>query len=238
MKIQLVQISTAALVMLMTLEYSHAALVSDDFESGDLNNWVIGGRQMGTHTANVVTCDTGSQCGHLYQSGSFTEINMSQTFLFDPTDTFNFDMKVNVGTTTPPASNYYGISGVSFSFLDADDSMLGSVWYLASTTDYPFTNWVDSTRSVNEITENVWHHFDLDTSSILSQISIDQSEIASTQVLFETYSSTWPYPTVTAELWVDNVNTSVVPIPAAGWLFFSGLLGLLGLRRRIITPRA
>jgi len=32
------------------------------------------------------------------------------------------------------------------------------------------------------------------------------------------------------ELWIDNVNT--VPVPAAAWLFGSGLVGLIGIGRR------
>jgi hypothetical protein len=32
--------------------------------------------------------------------------------------------------------------------------------------------------------------------------------------------------------YIDNVNVSVVPIPAAMWLFGSGLIGLVGLARR------
>lgn len=222
----------STVVFLVTSSISQAALVSDNFESGNLDNWLIEGRQLGTHTANVITCDTGSLCGHLYQSGSFTEININQYLGYDPNETFSFDMKVDVSSTTPPAPNFYGISGVGFSFLDQNDDVLGSVWYLASTTNYPTTNWVSPTTSVNIISENTWHHFDLDIAILLSQINIDESLIATTQMKFNVYSSTWPSPTVTAELWVDNVNSSPVPVPAALWLLGSGLISLIGMARR------
>lgn len=226
-------VALIVVVSLFTIAHASASTVFyDDFENGNLDNWIIGGRQLGTHTANVVTSDTGSLSGHLYQGGAFTEITMSRNFSFDPNDTFYFDMKVNVGSTPPPASNYYGISGVAFSFLDQNDSTLGSVWYLASTTNYPSNNWVSPSRSVNVISENVWYNFELDTLSLLSQISLDQAEITKTQMTFETYSSTWPSPTVTAELWVDNVSNSPVPIPGAVWLLGSGLAGLVGTRIR------
>lgn len=227
-----VAITSVAVVLLVIAEASQSALVSDDFENGNLNNWIVGGRQLGTHTANVIACDTGSLCGHLYQSGSFTEINLNQYLSFDSSEKFYFDLKVNVSSTPPPASNFYGISGVGFSFLDQNDAALGSVWYLASTTNYPITNWVSPTTNVNVISENIWHHFELDASSLLSQITIDQSQIAKTQMQFNVYSSTWPSPTVTAELWVDNVSNSLVPIPGAVWLFCSGLIGLIGIGRR------
>ena len=145
-------------------------------------------------------------CGHLSQNGSFTEITMGRYFSFNPNDTFFFDIKVDVSSTSPPAANYYGISGVAFNFLDSNDEILGTVWYLAATTNYPTTNWVSASRAVNLITENVWQEFELNTESLLSQITINQAEIAKTQMLFETYSSTWPNPIVGAELWVDNVN--------------------------------
>lgn len=207
---------------------------TDDFESGNLDNWTIGGRQLGTHTANVILSDNGTLAGHLYQSGSFTEITMSRIFDFDPATIFDFDMKVNVASQSPPSSAYYGMSGVAISFLDASDAVLGSVWYLAATTNYPFTNWVNSATAVNAVSTNAWHNLSLSTGDLLAQILIDETQIAKTRMLFETYSSTWPYPTVTAELWVDNVNT--VPLPAAAWLLACGLLTLLGFGGRKI-PR-
>lgn len=223
---------TIVMFMMVCSGFSHAALI-DDFESGNLDGWTIGGRQLGTHTANVVSCGTGTSCGHLYQSNSFTEINMYQDFSFNLDDTYNFDLYVDVNSTQPPAYNYYGMSGVSFGFLDAANNSLGSVWYLASTTNYPSINWVNSTRSVNVISENVWHKFELDASSLLSQISIDETQVASTRMLFQTYSSTWPSPRVSAELYVDNINTSSVPVPGSILLMFSGLLGMCAFRSRI-----
>ena len=34
------------------------------------------------------------------------------------------------------------------------------------------------------------------------------------------------------EVWFDNVSVSAVPVPAAVWLFGSGLIGLAGFARR------
>jgi hypothetical protein len=211
---------------------SAATIFTDDFESGNLDNWTIGGRQSGIHTANVVVADTGSLAGHLYQNGSFTEITMSRDFTYDPIDTFSLDLKVDVSSQPPPSSNYYGISGVAFHFLDSSDTILGSVWYLASTTDYPLNNWVNPARNVNMLSENVWHQLVFDIPGLLSQISINESDISKTQMMFETYSSTWPYPRVSAELWVDNVSVPAVPLPGAIWLFGFGLIGLIGIARR------
>lgn len=229
---QRIQGLMGAILLVGACTMSQAALI-DDFESGNLDSWTIGGRQLGTHTANVVNCGTGSLCGHLYQSNSFTEINMYQEFSFNSSDTYNFDLYVDVNSTQPPAYNYYGMAGVNFRFFDADENSLGSVWYLASTTNYPSVNWVNSTRSVNVISENVWHSFELDASDLLSQITIDETQVVSTRMLFNTYSSTWPWPYVSAELYVDNISTSSsVPEPTSIFLFAAGLAGLGMVRRK------
>lgn len=223
------------ILTLFTISYAPssygATLFTDDFESGNLDNWVIGGRQLGTNIANVVPCGTGSLGGHLFHS-SFTEISLYREFEFDPGDTFYFDLEVDVNSSPPPAPNYYGSAGVNFSFLDSSDTSLGSVWYVAATTNYPFTNWASSTTGVNQISENLMQHYEIDVSDMLSQIDIDQNQIAEIRMVMNTYSSTYPYPYVSAELWIDNVST--VPIPGAVWLLGSGLIGLVGFRKKLI----
>jgi len=204
---------------------------TDDFESGNLNNWTIGGRQLyGTNIANVVNCGTGSMCGHLFHD-SFTEINMYRDFLYDPNDsgTFYFDLEVDVYSQAPPAANYYGMAGVVFSFLDTSGSALGDVRYVAATTNYPFTLGT-ATSSVNQISENVMEHYELNVSDMLSQISIDETQVTDIRMLMVTYSSTAPYPYVSTELWIDNVSTTVVPEPISSTLFIVGG-ATLGFRR-------
>ena len=183
---------------------------TDDFESGNLDNWTIGGRQLaGTNIANVVNCGTGSLCGHLFHT-SFTEITMYRNFEYDSSNsgTFYFDLQVDVNSQPAPDA-YYGMSGARFYFLDSDGNELGSVWYVAATTNFPFTLGT-ATRSVNQISENVMEHYAIDVSDMLSQITIDESQITDIQMELITYSSTYPYPSVSAELWIDNVSTEPI----------------------------
>ena len=185
---------------------AHAQIFTDDFETGTLDNWVIGGRQAeGTNIADVVTRH-GSLMGHLYKY-SFTEINFSRQFDYQPALRFNFDLEVTAWSDPPPADNYYGSSEVRFSFYDSSEALLGFVRYATATTPYIFYIYQsDPTRHAIEIPADLLQHFSLDVNEILSHIDIDETEIATVSMLFNTYSSTRPYPAVTAELWVDNVS--------------------------------
>jgi hypothetical protein len=133
---------------------------------------------------------------------------MYRNFEYDSSNsgTFYFDLQVDVNSQPAPADAYYGMSGVRFSFLDSGGNTLGSVWYVSATTNHPFTLGT-ATRSVNQISENVMEHYAIDVLDMLSQITIDESQIADIQMQLITYSSTYPYPFVSAELWIDNVST-------------------------------
>ena len=105
-------------------------------------------------------------------------------------------------------SNYYGKSGVGFSFFNSEGDSIGSVSYLAA-TQHPIHLTVcpgDSARTAVQITQSTNQHYSIRVSDLLSMIDIDENEIAMIAMTFTTYSSTYPYPSVTAELWVDNVN--------------------------------
>lgn len=191
---------------------------SDDFESG-LSNWTIGGRQLeGTNIADTVQRN-GSTVGHLFKF-SFTEITLERTFDFDATEVFNFEMEVAVSSTTPPAPEFYGQSGVRIFFLDSAGETLGGVEYGAATTNFIFDLFdSDPTRQVNEVAAGIFASYSLSTMELLSQITIDESEIVETLIQFRTYSSTRPNPSVTAELWVDNFNA----VPEPSTVIFLGI---------------
>lgn len=217
--------SLAGIGAALLLPNSSSALTvfSDDFESG-LGNWTVGGRQAeGINIADTVQRH-GSSVGHLYKF-SFTEITLDRTFDFDPAERFFFDMEVAVSSTPPPAPNYYGSAGVDFDFRNSLGQSLGRVLYMAATTSFIYTNFLsDPTTNVNQITAGSFDSYAFLTSDLLSQISIDEGQIAQTLVRFSTYSSTRPAPTVTAELWVDNFST--VPEPSTALLISLGLVAL------------
>lgn len=188
------------------------ALFYDDFENADcLNKWTVGGRQQ--EGTNIADCEirNESTMGHLFKY-SFTEINFTPAvgaFEFSENLNFEFDMEVRVSSSGSAPSNYYGKSGAEFRFYDSEDNLLGIVSYIAATTQYPFDHdAADPTRASIELTQNNITKLSLSVEDILSNIVIDETQIAVVGMTFNTYSSTRPIPYVEAELWIDNVIVS------------------------------
>jgi|GEM_PF-4274427 len=221
----------AGIVMVGFAVAANASTVfSDNFESGNLNNWTVGGRQEGTNVANVVSYN-GSLSAHLYHEG-FTEIALFRHFPYDPNYALQFDMAVNATSESPPGDTYYGRSGVYVHFRDTSNQALGYAYYGAATTNFIFDRAAgDPTTYFVRVSPNEMDHYVLKLSDLLSQINIDTAKIDNIDMEFETYSSTWPYPTVTAELWTDNVKYRTVPEPSSFALLALG--GLAALQRKM-----
>jgi len=191
-------------------------LFSDDFDrGGGLSGWIVGGRRLeGTNTADVVQRN-GSNQGHLFKF-SFTEIELTPgtaPFPFSPNLTFDFDLEVRTSSTGGVPSNYYGMAGARFEFLDAAGTRLGFVAYLSATTSFPYTFYAgDPTVSLTTVTEGSQTRISVSGQTLLSRLMIDATQVASVNLEFFAYSSTRPIPYVEAEVWIDNVR---VWLPAA-----------------------
>jgi len=104
------------------------------------------------------------------------------------------------------------------------------VGYITATTSYPCNSVKsDPLHHYNQVPGGQLVTYDLSVQDLLAQIAVNETDIDYVLMQFECYSSTQPYPYVSAELWVDNVN---VPEPATLFLLASGSLGLLKYRRR------
>ena len=211
---------------------ANAVLIfEDDFESGNLDKWTIGGRQLaGANIADTVT-RYGSTMGHLYKT-SFTEITLENSFVYDPLMNIMLNLEVTSNGTTG-ASNFYAYSGVDFNFLDSTGTRIGRVWYGTASTNYLSSLAAnDPTWLFNEVTEGTLLNLDLAISDMLSSIAIDTNLISTVNMRLRTYTSY--YGTASAELWVDNVcidqgdicRVISVPEPSALTLIFIALAGI------------
>ncbi len=177
------------------------ATFSDDFESGNLDQWTVGGRQQGVNLSEVISVD-GSLVAHLHHE-DFTEITLENEFTYSEDMTFNFDMDVAVASDADNQSTFYATAGVQFRFLDASDEIVGWVSYAEYTSELYPDNGNTASTHVNEITLDGMQSYSISMSSLLSQITL--TGIPTTLVLrFSGYTTGWPY-NMSGDVWLDNV---------------------------------
>ena len=207
---------------------SHAAFI-DDFETGTLDKWTLGGRLQWSWTANVVNRH-GSQMGHLAKDG-FTEVGLSNLFDYSSVQSFRFDMEVrSYGGGGGLGDAFYGYGGAQFNFIDSGGNQLGRVFYADASTNFlSDLASTDNSFAYNAVTPNVLLSYSLTMDDLTSQLAIPLEDIASVRLIYRAYASGLSSG-MGGEVWFDNVE--VVPVPAAAWLFGSGLLGLVGIARR------
>jgi len=233
-------LSSLALVGTLTLATSvNAATVPffDDFEDGNFTAnpaWTPKPNPIpaGPSFANVVYVaspdGTDSQMAHIYQSGT-GELSLSQVFNYDANYLLSFDMRA-LSTVLQPQNigvpDLYSESGVRLSFLDGSSGVLGT---------YTISN--NSDPSVVDSGGVTMHYID-DINATLTHYSgtfgsyaamTGATGIASLKLEFFATGNSSGIGDSTAQVWFDNV---AVPVPAAVWLFGSGLIGLIGVARR------
>lgn len=228
---------TIPAIVLFAISMNAEAAFIDDFESGTLANWTVGGRQLaGTNIADVES-HNGSLMGHVYKN-SFTETVFSRTFSYDPTMSFSFDMQASSFGGFGATSNYYGLAGSAIQFLDSSANSLGYVYYASATSNYLDTLLdSDPTTNYNAVTPGVMQHLSFSIADVLAQVTLPQNQVSSVVLSFRGYSSY--YGSAGGEVWVDNVSSPAdaslslpVPLPGTPPLIAVGLvyLGFLGWR--------
>lgn len=204
---------TTYLLIVLTLALSANAgtvLFSDDFESGNLDKWTIGGRQEGTNLAEV-TSGASSLVAHLYQAG-FSEITIEKKFDYDSGLNFAFDMDVDIQSSASSTSSHYAGGWAEFTFCNESEEAIGQVRYLSSTSSWPF----------DAYNPNPWHHsfsipeetglvsYDLNVLDLLSNITLDMGALSSVKVIFRAYTSSNNY-SMSTNTYVDNVVVTPEP---------------------------
>ena len=205
------------IMAILATSASGDAIFSDDFESGTLDNWTIGGRQQGGVNIAEVVDRHGSQMAHVHHSETSTEITIEKIFDYDSGLEFSFDMEVIVASDMGPTSADYARGGVQFGFYDSSEENIGNVAYVLSTSSWLF-DYDDSypTLHYSDIGDGSLNSYTLDIQNVLSNIDVDPSSVASLNFYFYAYSS-GSADTMSADVWVDNVT--VTPEPATVLLF-------------------
>lgn len=217
---------------------AQATVVSSDFESGSLGSWSsIGDVSMFTGDPAVAPIE-GTYSAHLMNGPGSVSDTLVEDFLGLSNGTLDsFSAGLSAGTDVNQGSamsyTYSGNAGdvVSFDFIYLTDEALNNPNY----NDFAFA----SINGVLLVADTY-----ADGTSYIADNSSAYWGWASTGVLsFEyTIGSTGTIdiglgvlqvtdPTVNTVLLVDNFAITAVPVPAAVWMFMSGL-GFLGWRHR------
>lgn len=209
-----------------------APVFFDDFEDGNHDGWLvtITGNSLGS---TGVELHNGSMMAVVRDTGS-TSFSLSRDFSYTPTDTLSFTMQAIANSFTCRAGSGCSVlhaeSGVEVSFLSSLNSTLGSV-SISNATDLSWLSGADIA------VDTAQHDYLATMSEFAALAGLGSSDlIAKMQLSFfakgQTFGNVSGVAHSSSVVWFDDVSVSTIPIPAAAWLFGSGLLGLIGIARR------
>lgn len=201
-----------------------AAVFFDDFEDGDTSGWLEGATS-GVGSTGVELHNT-SQMAFVHQTGSGAR-SLSIDFSYLASDTLSFDMHAVAFSAADVFGTAHASSGVTISFLNTFNLELGSASLVNATNP--------GTLGPNDsLIDNLQHNYSSLLSDYAALAGLDTTDPISKVSLtyFATGQTTRTGGRTSATVWFDNVTVSAVPVPAAAWLFGSGLVGLVGVARR------
>ena len=207
-----------------------ATVFFDDFEDGNHDGWQT--TTTGGIGSTGVQLHNSSQMAFVQHIGSGSH-SLSHEFSYADDYMLAFDMQA-VAVLSGGGSNVtlHAGSGVTVSFLNLFNVELGSISFVNTTNP-------ESLGPDSFLVDNNQHNYqalmseyataaELFTTDPISKINVSYWSWASQHY----YSASGFTDRSSATVWFDNVTVSQVPIPAAVWLFGSGLIGLIGIARR------
>ncbi len=216
-------------LLISALPVHAAAVFFDDFEDGDNSGWLetatgnlLGSTGVESHNASLmaVVRDTGS--------GSYS---LSHDFSYVSDQIVSFEMQA-IANVRPLSGGgmLHASSGVTISFLNVFNSTLGSVSIVNATDP-------GSLGPTSILIDTAQHDYEASMAVFATQAGLGAMDPIS-KLSFNFFSSAETFGNVSgvahssSTVWFDNVSVNPVPVPAAVWLFGSGLLGLIGFSRR------
>ena len=231
MSVRLLNIVTASLLSIAVSTNTYAALATADVivhwdtfavnATGDLVVSLSAEQESGGVCANFAPCDRGSTVGFgglelssIDPQGSATLVTTETLIDASAATTLGF-----ADTNFERSFSFEALSGSGTLSLSVDVEVLGEVQGAGSEADATIlfghgtaTAWTGSLASI-ELRGN----------------SGDQTESLPTTLSFSVPMTQGDVVAMFAE---GELNVSAIPIPAAAWLFGSGLLGMSGIARR------
>ena len=213
---------------------THAATVfSDDFEDMNLDGWSQS-NSGGTATFEVVERNGSNRAHvrHVSNTSTGDQSSLSMTFEYTATDVVSFEMEALAFLGQFGGRIRHGLAGVEVSFLNTFNVPLGSAGLFNVTSDSllgPNDSSILSTQQSYSATMAEFAGLaGLDDTDPIAKMSLSFLARGS----FSFGGNIQPNVRSGGDVWFDNVSVSAVPIPAAAWLFGSGLLGMIGMARR------
>lgn len=210
--------SFAFLGTLISASSVHAAPVFfDDFEDGDTNNWSVFATGSGSTGVEV---NNGSMRAFATQIQS-GQHSLSRDFSYADDSLLSFEMQVIANPSTGAESS----GGIRISFLNSFNIEIDSLSFVHSTNGALPANGFLIDETLNQFS-NTMANF-----AAFGGLS-DTSAVATMSLEFFAEARRSPCCFANSKVWFDNITVNAVPVPAAAWLFGSGLLGLISVAKR------
>ncbi|WP_316365947.1 hypothetical protein [Candidatus Thiodiazotropha sp. CDECU1] len=233
---RLMLLSVIFLWVLMMSSSAHAAIVfTDDFEDMSLDGWAQS-NSGGSATFEVIEKNASNRAhvGHVSNTSTGDESSLSMTFDYAARDTLSFEMEALAFLGQYGSRIRHGLAGVEVSFLNTFNVPLGTAGLFNVTSDLllgPNDSSILSTQQSYSATMAEFAGLaGLDSSDPIARLNL--SFLA--QGSFSFGGNIYPNVRSGGDVWFDNVTIDAVPIPAALWLFGSGIavLGMLSRQKK------
>ena len=198
---------------------TNQVLFADDFESGELDGWTLGGRRgSGENNVSVVTQEGGGRVARIRKTGLY-EVMLTRLVEFRPTEEFRWRMKAEasralsralpIDVTRFPRTSY-SMAGVGLELLGASQNELGRVEFVTASTRSPFdTQAGTQSRRLIEVRAGEWLELSKTARELADLTGLQTDAIKSVRIRLFAYGSTLPEPLVEAELLVDDIVVSI-----------------------------
>ncbi len=213
---------------------AHAATVFfDDFEDASLGGWLQSSTG-GTATFDVVARNSSNRAhvGHVSNTNTGDQSSLSRTFAYTATDVVSFEMEAIAFLSQFGSRIRHGLAGVEVSFLNTFNVPLGTAGLFNVTSTSllgPNDSSILSTQQSYSATMAEFAGLaGLGDTDPIAKMSV--SFLASGSFSFG--GNIQPNVRSGGNVWFDNFSVTTVPVPAAAWLFASGLVGLVGIARK------